>query len=71
MHDSCIAEWGSVYDTLETMYESPCGRIVVDSAFAHGQCPFLIKSAQHEQETEGAHDFILMQQATSVFQASE
>lgn len=49
MHDSCIAEWGAVYDSMQAMYKSTGGRVVVDSAFSRGNYPFLIKSAQDEQ----------------------
>lgn len=44
MHDSCIAEWGSVYDILETIYERMVDRIVVDFAFSPRENSFLINS---------------------------
>lgn len=71
MHDSSIAECGNLYEKLEDVYEKTGGKVVVDSAFAKGQYPFLIKSAQDETEAQSADDVIRLRQATSVRQASE
>jgi len=46
MHDSTIAEWGSIYEKLKNAFERTGGTCVVDSAFSRGRYPFLIKSAQ-------------------------
>lgn len=46
MHESTIAEWGSIYSKLEHVYNKTGGTFVVDSAFSRGYYPFLIKSAQ-------------------------
>lgn len=71
MHDSCIADWGDMYDKLEAEFQRSGGRVVVDSAFARGSYPFLIKSAQDDRGTEGAFEHIQCRQATSLRQASE
>lgn len=71
MLDSCIAEYGSVYDILETMYERTDSRVVVDSAFARERDVFLINSSHNEQGAEKACDTMQTLQATSVWQASE
>lgn len=71
MHDSCIAEWGSLYERLEEAFDRTGGRVVVDSAFSRGNYPFLIKSAQDEQGASTALENVQLRQATSVRQASE
>ena len=60
-----------MYEKLEEVFNLTGGRVVVDSAFARGRHPFLIKSAQDEHAAEGAEEFLQLQQATSVRQASE
>lgn len=45
-HDSQIAEWGNVYQKLESVFEANGGRCVVDSAFAMTRFRSLIKSSQ-------------------------
>lgn len=79
IHDYCIAEWGGVYDALEKIFGKTGGRVVVDSAFARGRHPFLVKSAQEEQNAEGSEEenaegseeVTTTRKATSVRQASE
>lgn len=71
-HDSLIAEWGNVYEKLEKWYDETGGRCVVDSAFAKGTYPFLIKSAQDPLLAgDDVTSVIRFQQATSARQASE
>ena len=45
-HDSQIAEWGNVYQKLESVFEANGGQCVVDSAFAMTWFRSLIKSSQ-------------------------
>mgnify|MGYP006199174333 CR=1 FL=1 len=44
VHDSSIAMIGNVYNKLENIFQSCCGRCVVNSAFARNNYTFLIKS---------------------------
>ncbi|KAE9075831.1 hypothetical protein PF005_g24802 [Phytophthora fragariae] len=46
MHDSQIAEWGSVYAKLEEVFRATGGQVVVDSAFSETTYGFLLKSGQ-------------------------
>eukprot|EP00171_Calliarthron_tuberculosum_P022248 IDg22248t1 len=71
MHDSMIAEWGGIYEKLQEAFDEHGGICVVDSAFAKGRYPFVLKSAQDETSAEGAAEVIKLRQATSARQASE
>jgi hypothetical protein len=48
VHDSLMAEWGSVYDKLGRVYARCGGGCTVDSAFSRKNHPYLIKSSQTE-----------------------
>lgn len=69
MHDRQIAEWGGVYEKLSECFNEFSGRCIVDSAFAKGVYPFLIKSARDETNAERAEEVIQIRQATSARQA--
>lgn len=71
LHVSCIAEWSGVYDALEKAYKQSGGHVIVDSAFAQSQYPFLLKSAQDNQMAEGVEDVVRMRQQIFVRQAPE
>ena len=73
MHDSSIADWGGVYRKLETIFNACGGRCVVDSAFAKGQFPFLIKSSQDYLGQSDGDPVVLtrLRYATSMRQTSE
>ena len=45
-HDSTVAEWGSVYTKLESVYNSSGLKFVIDSAFSSANVEYLIKSLQ-------------------------
>jgi hypothetical protein len=45
-HDSTIADWREVYTELAVVHEETGLKFVIDSAFASGTYPFLIKSSQ-------------------------
>ena len=47
IYDSQIAVLGGVYAKLENMFQKTGGRCVVDSAFAKGDYPFLIKALKN------------------------
>jgi len=46
VHDSQIADYGDIYDKLETVYQRDGGQCTVDSAFGIVNQEFLIKSSQ-------------------------
>jgi len=68
-HDSQIADWGNIYNKLETVFEDNGGKCVVDSAFAQNRYNFLIKSSQ--REPDNAHAMIVNREATAMRQSSE
>jgi hypothetical protein len=45
-HDSQVADWGHIYNKLESVYESTGLKFVIDSAFSTANINFLIKSSQ-------------------------
>jgi hypothetical protein len=47
-HDSTTADWGEVYTKLAIIHEETGLKFVIDSAFASGIYPFLIKSLQDD-----------------------
>ncbi len=46
VHDSQIAHWGKINDKLDEVYKAMGEKRTVDSAFAKGNHPFLIKSSR-------------------------
>lgn len=42
MHDSQIAEWGGVYEQLQSIFDRDGPSCVVDSAFSRIDYPFLL-----------------------------
>ena len=71
-HDSTIAEWGDIYEKLESIYNTPVkGKCTVDSAFCRRQNPFLIKSSDSDPVTNNPNDIIVNKQATSMRQSAE
>ena len=66
VHDSLMAEWGSVYDKLGRVYACCGGKCTVDSAFSRKNHPYLIKSSQ-----EFAANVQLNAEATSMRQSAE
>ena len=69
LHDSQIAEWGKVYEKLESVFLSNGGKCVVDSAFARNRHNFLIKSSQ--VTPIDMPEATINQEATSLRQTSE
>jgi len=71
IHDSQIADFGGVYEKLETQYNICGGKGVGDSAFSGRRCPFIIKTSQIL--SNNATEFQRQQQieATSVRQSAE
>lgn len=66
MNDSIVTEWGLIYEKSEQCFEKYGGRVVVDSAFSHGEFHFLLMSAlDYLGAAEGAEDVTKMRQATS------
>ena len=77
MHDSTIAEWGRIYDKLESLYETTGAITCVDSAFRMKNAPYIIKSSQENRIGDGNTEakvrcsIIKKCQATSMRQSSE
>ncbi len=69
VHDSQIADYGGIYDKLESMYLRGGAKCSVDSAFGKITREFLIKSSQelihikNVAERRIASDATLMQQS--------
>ncbi len=73
LHDSTLANWGSLYDNVKAIYDATGSRVVVDSAFAKANNPSMIKSHRSNITTDGAFAQTpsVNRQATSVRQLSE
>ena len=72
IHDSAIAEFGTIYGKLEKVFNTPLkGKCTVDSAFAKRRFPFLIKSSQSDPTTDDPNDLIINHEATSMRQSAE
>lgn len=71
VHDSTIAIWGGTYNKLKEVYDRTGGICCVDSAFASGNVPYLIKSAQDTSYAKTAREMVQMKEATSLRQAAE
>jgi DDE superfamily endonuclease len=71
VHDSAIATTYGVYKKLEEKFAETGGKCVVDSAFAASRHPCLIKSAHNLTKAKDAQDMLMLDQATSLRQASE
>ncbi len=76
MHDSTIADWGSIYNKLAQVYETTGAITCVDSAFCTWNQPYIIKSSQDchgEGDTFAAvrRNVLQKRQATSMWQLSE
>ena len=73
MHDSSVASFGFIYGKLEEVHARvPGGAIcVMDSSFSSVGRPYVLKSIQAIHRAENAHEFLMLEQATSVRQAAE
>lgn len=75
VHDSLIAEWGSIYDKLGRVYDTCGGTCTVDSAFSARRNQYLIKSGQQRLVGETRAELIrhirLNAEATSMRQSAE
>ena len=75
VHDSLIADWGSVYEKLEGVWERCRGKCTVDSAFSARRNEYLIRSSQTvldgDTRAEFAFNLQLNKEATSMRQSAE
>ena len=71
VHDSTLAIWGGTYRALEDIHSRNGGVCCVDSAFASGDVPYLIRSAQDKTSARRALDMQRIIEATSLRQAAE
>ena len=71
VHDSQVADYGKIYDKLESVYERDGAKCTIDSAFGNVSREFLIKSSQ---ELIHIHDYTeqgIAADATSMRQSAE
>ncbi|CAB9511759.1 unknown protein [Seminavis robusta] len=71
MHDSTIAEYGSIYSQLEDIYQRTGAKCCVDSAFSAAERPYIVKSSENVLRAGSPEQLIQQEQATSLRQASE
>jgi hypothetical protein len=70
-HDSQIADYGDIYDKLETVYQQDGGQCTIDSAFGNVNREFLINSSQELIHTLSYHAQSIARDATSMRQSAE
>jgi hypothetical protein len=66
LHDSTLAEWGGIYESLEEVYLRTDAKCCVDSAFASTNNAYLLKSSQNYMNANGPLSMLRMEQATSL-----
>jgi DDE superfamily endonuclease len=71
IHDSTLAEWGGIYESLFEIFDRNKGRCVMDSAFASANHPAIIKSSQNETTCESPFEILEYRAATSLRQSAE
>ena len=74
VHDSTLAVWGGTYKKLEAIYSRTKAVCCVDSAFAAGKAPYLLKSAQDNtlhSRAKNKAELARLSEATSLRQAAE
>jgi hypothetical protein len=71
VHDSQIADYGDIYDKLETVYQRDGGQCTVDSAFDNKNREFLIKSSQELIHIRNYCARSIARDATSMRQSAE
>jgi hypothetical protein len=71
VHDSQIADYGNIYDKLESVYDRDGAQCTVDSAFGNITRAFLIKSSQELIHINNHHDRQIARDATSMRQSAE
>ncbi len=71
VHDSQIADYGKIYDKLESVYEWDGAQCTIDSAFGNDTREYLIKSSQDLIHIPNYRDRGITQDATSMCQSAE
>ena len=71
VHDSQIADYGDIYDKLETVYQQDGGQCTIDSAFGNVNREFLINSSQELIHTQSYRAQSIARDATSMRQSAE
>jgi len=71
VHDSQIADYGNIYDKLESVYKRDGGQCTVDSAFGNVTREYLIKSSQDLLYIRDYHKQNIARDATSMRQSAE
>jgi len=71
VHDSQIADYGNIYDKLESVYERDGAQCTVDSAFGNVTREYLIKSSQDLIHIHDYNKRNVARDATSMRQSAE
>ena len=71
LHDSTLAEYGGIYDTLEAYFIKYNVRTVVDSAFSSCKNDYMIQSAQTLPVTSYPLQVLVSREATSLRKSTE
>jgi hypothetical protein len=73
LHDSTLATWSNIYESISEVYARTGGKVVVDSAFASDSSPSMIKSYQDNTNRRGEMRQLphINKDATSVRQLAE
>ena len=71
VHDSQIADYGNIYDKLESVYEKDGAQCTVDSAFGNITREYLIKSSQDLIHIRDYYKRNVARDATSMRQSAE
>ena len=71
VHDSQIADYGNIYDKLESVYERDGAQCTVDSAFSNITREYLIKSSQDLIHIRDYYKRNVARDATSMRQSAE
>ena len=71
VHDSQIADYGNIYDKLESVYQRDGAKCTVDSAFGNVTREYLIKSSQELIHIEDHQERRIAREATSMRQSAE
>jgi hypothetical protein len=71
VHDRQIADYGDIYDKLETVYQQDGGQCTIDSAYGNVNREFLIKLSQELIHIRSYHAQSIARDATSMRQPAE
>ena len=71
VHDSQVADYGNIFDKLESVYERDGGKCTVDSAFGNATRDYLKKPSQELIHIKGHQEREIARDATSMRQSAK